>query len=174
MHNLIRFYNQNRRRVWIIVLIILSFFLLIRVLNYIAIKNNERTQNNTTKSINVTDNNTATEVDKYTSDKSAVKGSSVQKSKLNQAQELLDSFFENCNNKNLETAYNLLTDECKETVYPTLEAFQNNYYNNMFEGKEKIYSFENWHSDTYYITLKEDLLKTGSVNTSENIKNDYK
>ena len=172
MHNLVRYYNQNRKSIWRTILIIIAILILIRLLNYLTIKNDEKKKNNQNIT-NTISTNSASKSSKYTSNKSVVKGTTIQKSKLEHVQDLLDEFYDNCNNKNLQDAYNLLTDECKELVYPTLESFQKNYYNNMFEGTTKIYSFENWHDDTYYITIKDDILSTGKTNTSDNIKNDY-
>ena len=173
MHNLIRYYNQNRRKVWLVIVIIIASYSLIRLLNYFTIINNEKRQQSTgnvqaEKSTNSYEKNST-----YTTNKSAVSGITVQSGKLEQVQKLLDSFIDNCNNRNLEEAYSLLTDECKEEVYPSLDAFKENYYNNMFEGKTKIYSFQNWHDNTYYITLMEDILSTGKINVSDNEKHDY-
>lgn len=173
MYNLIRYYNQNRRKVWTAIAIIIAIMLFIRLLNYFTIISNER-DNKNREAIDTTLNTSKAEEDiKYTSNKSAVKGSMVQNSRLEYVQNLLDSFIDNCNSNHLEEAYNMLTDECKDIVYPTLEAFKKNYYNNMFEGEKKIYSFENWYGDTYYLTLKEDILATGMSKASQNVKNDY-
>lgn len=172
MQNLIRFYNQNRKSIWRTILIIIAILLFIRLLNYLTVKNDEKKQNSQ-EVANTTSTNSTSKDLTYTSNKSAVKGTTIQKSKLEHAQDLLDEFFNNCNNQNLEEAYNLLTDECKEFVYPTFESFQKNYYDNVFEGTTKLYSFENWHDNTYYITIKDDILFTGKTNTSDNVKNDY-
>ena len=57
----------------------------------------------------------------------------------------------------------MLTDKCKELVYPSLKSFKLNYYDNVFKGEKKAYSFENWFGNTYYVKLTSDALSTGKV-----------
>lgn len=171
MHNLVRFYNQNRKSIWRTILIIIAIIIFIRLLNYFTVKNSEVRSN--TDGLKESNETNILQGSTYTSKKSAVSGTTIQKSKLNHIQELFDSFFDSCNNHNIENAYNMLTDDCKEVVYPTIESFEENYYNNLFEGNKKIYSFINWHENTYYITLKDDILTSGKINSNDNIKNDY-
>ena len=42
MHNLKRFYDQNRKGIWMAIIIIASIFILLQLLNYFAKKNNEK------------------------------------------------------------------------------------------------------------------------------------
>ena len=171
--NIIRFYNQNRRYIWRVATIILAIFILIQLLNYLTIKKNEKiiSEMDTKKTENNTSNYSTDS--KYTSNKSVVNNRNVNKNKMESTQEVLDKFFSNCNNQKLQEAYDLLTDECKELVYPSLDSFKTNYYNNMFGGKIKNYSFENWYDNTYYITINEDILSTGKFNSDEDKLNDY-
>lgn len=173
MHNLIRFYNQNRKKIWNVIVIIIFALIMIRLLNYLTILNNQK-NSNVSGSLNIVQSEKKEKINnKATSNKSMVNGKNISNKQLESTQIILDRFIDNCNSQNLEGAYNLLTDECKETVYPTLESFKNNYYNNMFEGEKKIYSFANWYNNTYYVTLKDDILATGKINASENAKSDY-
>ena len=110
---------------------------------------------------------------KYSSDKSSIDGSSVSKSNLENAQNVFDNFFNACNNQKYEEAYNLLTDKCKELVYPSLKSFKLNYYDNVFKGEKKAYSFENWFGNTYYVKLTSDALSTGKVTSEKDAKYDY-
>ena len=36
----------------------------------------------------------------------------------------IETFVQRCNNKEYEAAYNMLSDDCKAEVYPTLSSFQ--------------------------------------------------
>jgi len=67
----------------------------------------------------------------------------------------------------------MLTDRCKEWLYPTLKNFKINYIDNIFEGKEKVYSFENWYKNTYYVTITESSLSTGKILAEKEAKHDY-
>ena len=69
----------------------------------------------------------------------------------------------------------MLSNECKEKIYPSLEYFTNNYYKKIFY-MNRMYDLENWYTSrnryTYYIKYTEDALATGKVN-SENNRSDY-
>lgn len=171
--NIVRFYNQNRRKIWMAILIIASFIILIRLLNYLAIRkaNNEddriKVSNEQTKVNNVPSNSTAT------SGNSGVTGGKVSSDNIKNTQEVLDKFFKFCNNRDLNNAYAMLTDKCKELVYPNVDLFKSNYYDNIFGGQVKMYSFENWSGNIYKVTIEDDILSTGKISSESDKKNDY-
>lgn len=173
--NIIRYYNQNRKRIWGIVIIIIFAIVFLKLLNVTYLKQTKnKIENN---NFDVSKTNTVTQEEnsntKYSSDKSSIKGSSVSKSNLENAQNVFDNFFNACNNQKYEEAYNLLTDKCKELVYPSLKSFKLNYYDNVFKGEKKAYSFENWFGNTYYVKLTSDALSTGKVTSEKDAKYDY-
>ena len=69
----------------------------------------------------------------------------------------------------------MLSEECKEVIFPSLERFKTEYVDRIFSIK-RMYSLENWYSTkeftTYYIKYTEDFLATGTVN-NENTLGDY-
>lgn len=173
--NIIRYYNQNRKKVWGIIIIIIFAIVFLKLLNITYSKQvKKKNENNNFET--VTDSNVTNEISsdaKYNSDKSSIKGSSVLKSDLKNTQNILDNFFTACNNQKYEEAYNMLTDKCKELVYPSLKSFKFNYYDNVFKGEKKSYSFENWFGNTYYVKLTQDALSTGKVESAKDAKYDY-
>ena len=60
---------------------------------------------------------------------------------------IIDNFIEYCNNGNVKEAYDLLSSDCKESKYPNVDIFTNNYYNKIFETS-KTYTVQAWISDT--------------------------
>lgn len=174
MNNFIRYYNQNRRLIWRIVVIIIAIWIFLRFLNYLSINNNKKkiSSNNNVTNNSTLNNQYTTNDSTYTSNNSAVSGSSVNKKILNETQSLLDVFYGYCNKKDLASAYDMLTDECKELIYPSLNIFEKNYYNNVFKGYTKAYSFENWYNDTYYVKISDNALATGKVDNID-VKYDY-
>ena len=84
---------------------------------------------------------------------------------------VINEFIENCNERNIEKAYSLLSNECKEEMYPTAKDFYENYYMMVFNNNKLEYSVENWIQDTYEVKFIEDMLATGKIN-DEN-KQDY-
>ncbi len=170
--NIVRLYNQNRRKFWGAIIIIAFILILIQSFNYIAENKNNKDIGKQTNT--VTNYGTATtSTSKVISNTSGVTGGKVYETELEKTQKVLNKFFDYCNNKNLEQAYNMLTDECKQLIYPTLDLFEANYYNNIFEGKRKNYLFENWNGDTYRIKIKEDALANGYLSSDDNEKIDY-
>ena len=167
MYKLIRFYNQNRRKILIIILIIVFIIAIIQILNYFA--KNKESENNIKKSS--TSNNYAN-VQELVSDKSAISGQSVSKNKLKEDTEIINQFFKYCNDGNIEAAYEILTDECKEEMFPTIDDFKNIYYTNVFNGETRTYSIENWIGDVYKVDIIGDILSTGKLNNSDT-KQDY-
>ena len=75
----------------------------------------------------------------------------------------IDTFVRRCNNKEYENAYNMLSEECKEEVYPTLNSFQK-YVDARFKEK-RAYSIQNFSNVgkqyIYDVNLMEDLMATG-------------
>ena len=78
---------------------------------------------------------------------------------------LVDTYFNYCNNGEYENAYNLITDECKKAYYPTLEEFTA-YVNHVFEGKKKIYTLQSYsivdNIYVYNIKILDDILANGT------------
>lgn len=168
--NLRRYYNQNRKKIWGIVIIIFSAFIFLQLVNYIykiniEKKSTARIDSNTTTQMNT---NTTT----LTTNKSVVTGNTVSNNQLQDATTIIDKFISYCNNKELQEAYDLLTEECKTQMYATLEVFEQAYYNDVFGGESKNCSIENWVNNTYKVKIMDDILATGRSNNGY-AKQDY-
>lgn len=168
--NLIRYYNQNRKKIWGILIIIISAFILFRLVNYIYKINREKgiATNDGNSQIGKTISNTT----QLTTNQSVVIGEKVSNSQLENATDTIDKFISYCNNKELQQAYDLLTDECKTQMYDTLEVFEQAYYNDVFQGEKKTCSIENWVDNTYKVRIIDDMLSTGKNNNGR-AKQDY-
>lgn len=166
MMNLIRYYNQNRKKIWGIIIIIAFIFIFIYLLNDIYNRGKENKQSQIENQINFNTNTT-----KLTENRSVVTGDSVSNKKLETATTIIDQFISYCNNKELEKAYNMLSQDCKDQMYGTQEEFEEAYYNNVFEGKNKTCTVENWHQDIYQVKILDNLLATGK--STGNTKQDY-
>jgi len=151
---IIRWYNQNRKMIWIVILTIVAIIALIQTLdNYY--KNNpkeESSSTNSTTAYNANNNYsviTREEVDETISEESI---------------DLIERFLDNCNKGQIEYAYNLISAQCKEELYPTLEDFETTYHKKIFT-KQKNYDSMLWiatsNRHTYRIEIVDDLLATG-------------
>lgn len=158
MNKFVRFYNQNREQLFVTIIIIVMIIAVIQVLNGFAKKNNEKK--------NAVNNQEV--VSKQEQKIEDIKQSVISDNKVNENEfktesRVIDNFIKYCNNGKVEQAYNLLTDECKQNLYPTVNDFSNNYVSNMFKTY-KTYSIQNYIDNTYIIRLTEDMLSTGKSN----------
>lgn len=156
--NLIRYYNQNRKQIWRILIIILSAILLLQFVNYLyKVRREKESTSNQLENQTINTSNAS----KVTTNESTVTGKKVENKQLQTAVDTIDQFISYCNNQDLEKAYDLLTEECKKEMYPNREAFKKSYYDNIFGGKKKTCTIENWVDNIYKVKIKEDILTTG-------------
>ena len=115
MARLSRFYNQNRHIIWIIIVSAVLVFGIIRILNNIY--KNKPIDSSSTNSTTTYNN------DNY----SIISRTEVSEQEVNETTNIVDEFIKFCNNKDISSAYNLLSKDCKETLYPTEEKFSKDY-----------------------------------------------
>ena len=169
MGNIIRFYNQNRRSIWIFLVIIFFLFILLQTINYLAgTKQKNKTQEVNNINVSNEENNNI----EITSNKSVVSGNALSTTSLKKDTDTIEKFLNYCNNQKIEEAYNMLTDECKEELYPAKEDFKTYYYGDIFNGEKIIFEVENWINDTYKVDIVPDMLSTGKSNNGFS-KQDY-
>ena len=166
MHNLRRFYYQNKYKIWGIIIFIVLILLVIQVVNKLVEYSNEQslkeaTANNITNNTNINNQNKDTYV---SSDRSSVTGEIINDSTLEKASNAIENFISACNNGNIEQAYNLLSDDCKEELYPDINKFKILYYDSIFGGSKKTASLENWSSNTYKVNIAQDIMASGNIN----------
>lgn len=155
-----RFINQNRNIIILVALICAFIVLLIKTLNGFLSnpqEDNDDGQNNLSNDIQKTKN-------------SVISNSTLDDNTAQDNYEVLEKFIQLCNENNSAEAYELLSDECKQNVYPNLEGFTQNYVNIVFKNK-KSFDAKNWieYGDyiTYLITYTGDIISTGDVNNDK-------
>lgn len=164
MYKLIRYFNQNRKRIIIIIIGIVFFLGLIQLLNYFA-KNSNSSNNNVIVKDTVINN-------ELVSNKSAVSGSNIAQQKLKRDTDIITKFMDYCNLGKVEEAYNLLTDECKEEMYPNVQQFKEIYFDELFNEEKKNYTIQNWTGSIYEVRVTDDILSTGKIDNTVT-KQDY-
>ena len=176
MHKIIRWFNQNRTEAIIIFAIIAFLFIILRVLNGIVGIQQEQRRNELSNTNNIENRNMQSDIN--VEDKAVIDGAKLTQVEKTTYKGIIKEFVNYCNTgktEDVEKAYNMLSDECKEVLYPTAADFVKNYYLNIFYIT-RIYSLETWFSEgnytTYYIKYTEDVLATGNVKSSDN-KTDY-
>ncbi len=122
--------------------------------------------------LNRTDTNTETEnsISIYNPQKTMISGDKVTNDEYSEDNNLISKFVEYCNNGNEEEAYKLISDDCKNELYPTVELFKNRYCNGLFNGN-KQYNLQSWINEdnyhTYRVRFTEDFLSTGNYESSQ-------
>ena len=171
-------YIYNKNKVIIAVLAIVVVALVSIIVNLVNSMQSNNTQTNTLANIQTNENIQQEEnpVGNFTdiyvdSNDSSVTGESVGFSQTNML-DTINQFAQLCNEGNVNAAYNMLSDECKEDVYPSLDSFSNNYYNAIFNGQKKNILVENWVNNIYKVTFENDALSTG-IYTEEGTIQDY-
>lgn len=158
-----RFLNQNMMEIAVAILIIAFIIFILQVLNNAAKKKRQQVVQ---KSHVVTDSSTET----------IISGSNVPEATNQENSKLIDSFIEYCNAKNLVAAYELLSRDCKEQLYQTIEDFKEYYYDKVFQSA-KTYSMQSWISYsnqyTYKVKILDDMLATGQYSNSNMIEDYY-
>ncbi len=160
MRKIIRYFHENKQKILIIVGMLAFIIFIVHFLNSVIRKNNisnNRVESNTSKIQDVTIPN-----------RPAVSDEKIPNEKVKEDAEFIRDFVSYCNEKKYEEAYNLLSEDCKEVLYPDLKKFTDDYVDYIFKTK-KIYNLELWQNDTYKITYYEDnLLATGGQTTNNN------
>lgn len=162
MNKIIRMWNQNRKKIIIIALGVVFIFAIIQVLNQVAKEENQKKANNNVFSVQNYQKLPTT---------SSRTGEVVSEEKTKANVNIIENFVQACNNEDIKKAYDLLTDECKNTLFPTEQEFIDNYYNLIFKTKKTI-DIENYKNssktNTYIVTFYEDSISTGNVSSSQN------
>ena len=160
LRNLRILYHNNKTKIWLILGIIIFVYVIIRMFNAQIKKENEEKINNGT--------NQNFQVTTYlpSSQTSVMTNSSTTKENVKKDTEIIKNFIDFCNDNNIEEAYNLLSQQCKDELYKNINDFYNKYYKNIFNEK-RSYDIENWASSkniTYKVKYLNDIMSSGTVN----------
>lgn len=159
MHKFIKMFYDNKFNVLKVIGIAVFILIIIQVANsmYKAqnLKEYEEYKNNIGSSDNTTIDN---------SDYLINQSKTVKKSDDKVIKNTMEQFVSYCNNNNLEEAYEILTEDCKKRLYPTIEDFEQNYVSKIFD-EQKSYTMQAWEKEdnkvVYIINYTGDILATG-------------
>lgn len=162
----IRYFNQNKSKVIMIVIAVILAFILIQALNQFIEDENKSRINELTNTVII---------DKEIKD-SVIKEGSTSTEVAKKSKSMIDEFVKYCNTRNTKKAYELLSQDCKDILFPTEEDFINTYYNLVFNSY-KEYEIENWVSNGNYITYKirytNDALAQGGYKSEYTLEDYY-
>lgn len=185
MNKLIRFYNMNKNKIWLSVIwCVFLVILFVAFKNFMIEKDKKKNEIRDSYIANSNQNNKTKYEDKVTikSDTSISNPYDETDIETNIIKRTITQFAEEINKGNIEASYNMITKECKEILYPTLEDFYNNYVIENWK-KGSTYELEKWINNTYKVNIIPDLLSSGTTKddkikmdyvTVESINNEYK
>lgn len=166
MNNIIRFWNQNRKGIIAGIAAIVLLIVIIQALNQMAKKQKEKQYENKIE---------LTEEEKELPTESIIGDDKIGIDTTKSNVKIIEEFIKKCNNNDIEGAYLMLTEECKDALFRTQEDFKNGYYNIIFKNK-KLANIEYLTSSnkkyTYQVKFYEDILSTGK-SESTNSYQDY-
>lgn len=169
MRKLLKYWQNNKQKILITVGVIVFVFICIQVANEMVKQQNKNENSNVQNTPPIAQDITKPEEPILTQ-------KPLNETEQEENAQLIANFVKLCNEKNIEQAYELLSNECKEEIYYNIDIFENNYISTIFSTK-KEYSLELWatfnNNTTYQITYYEgNLLQTGG-NISEGNFVDY-
>ena len=162
------FYYNNKEKFWVTIGIIVFVIVLIQIINGV-IKNNreEEKNNNTNESSIIASGSSKNETYLPSRTDSVISDSKVSKDRIEEDTNIIESFVNFGNANDVEGAYNLLSQDCKDEMFQTIDRFYEFYFKNIFNEK-RSYDLENWDSTgsrtTYRIKYQNDIMATGMIN----------
>lgn len=153
-------YYNNKEKIWVILGICILIYVVIRLINNSIIKNNQENANNI-QNISTTKQYTPSTTSPVITD------STISKNTLEEHTNIIEQFMEYGNSNNVEGAYGLLSQDCKDEMFSTIDRFYNNYFKDIFSEK-RSYDMETWMeyngNVTYRIKYLNDIMATGTIN----------
>lgn len=156
------FYQNNKQKIWKTIGILILIYVIIQIANYSIKKDREENISENGIIEKAIKQNTS---DLPSSSTSTITDSKVSEEDLKKDTELMENFIAMCNEGKVEEAYQLLSKDCKEELFPSVQDFYNNYYKDIFNEK-KSYDFETWVNYgvvTYKVKLLPDIMSSGKV-----------
>lgn len=162
IHKIRQYCHQNKNKVRAVILIIAFSVIALQLMNYMSMK---RVINDGQEDIIGANNNSTSETNNaIIKNESVVTGQKINSTTLKNVNDLIQKFVEECNNGNIEQAYELLSSDCKNVNYKNLQRFKQMYYDKVFgESGNKNITIENWISDTYRVNFYNDIIETGKI-----------
>lgn len=159
------FYYNNKQIIWVSLGIIVFVYVIIRIINYnIRIDNEKQLAEQNSQVNSVSQSNTAYLPSKTTP---IMSDSEVSEDTLESDTQIIQKFIDCGNSNDVEGAYNLLSQDCKDEMFSDINRFYNNYFKNIFAQK-RSYDLETWSSYGDYVTYRvkylNDIMATGNIN----------
>ena len=115
------------------------------------------------------ENTTVGNQSSYKPAEAVIDGEDVDETVYEKEESIINTFVDYCNQGKITEAYNMLSSDCKEALYPNQQSFENNYYKNIFTEKRTC-NLQAWINDDNYTTYRVryigDIMSTGDYENS--------
>lgn len=168
LNNLFRKYNQNKRGLWTIIIVMVFSYVIIQAV-YGLLRNikekkreelinqiNENTQISSNSNLENNTQDTNSEITTDTTRKNSKK--------------LIEQFVKYCNNNQIEDAYGMISKDCKTALFPNINIFKNNYIKKIFnQNKTAKVEKEIYGNGIYKVTYMNNILQSGGKSDKQRI-----
>ena len=164
MLKIVRLYNRNRKIIWIWLIIAIFCVAIINLVQYAYMEQSRKLAEKAANQITIEEEkeNPSEVVNYNEAAQSITAGGAVDRDIRDEVQGVLEQFIQYVTNEQIEQAYGLLTEDCKEILYPTLEGFEQKYCQDLYH---KIYDFQSWSSTdntyVYQVRFYDNMLSAG-------------
>ncbi len=161
MRWLIKYFRENRKKVLTIIGAIAFGIFMIHFINSMIKMNIKNKDGGTSDEVS----NKQVAIDVTKPSESVITGTQITNKKAEENADIISKFVNECNQKNYQSAYDFLSNDCKEAIYPDVNQFAKYYVDAIFQST-KSYKLELWQAYstayTYQIIYQEgNLLATG-------------
>ena len=169
-NKIIRYINQNRRKIIAIIIAIIFMLSIINKLNDKVKRENMIQKEETEQKENSSNKNIDNEKGNINiSEKPIMGGETTINKEYVKDVSMVNKFIEACNKKDYQIGYDMLSFDCKEVLYPTIEDFKEKYVDINFVQEREVY-MQTWLKKSdfiiYRVKFREDLMNLGEYNQS--------
>lgn len=168
LNNLFRKYNQNKRGLWTIIIVIVFSYVIIQAVYGLLINIKEKKREELINQINEnTQISSNSNLENNTQDtNSEITTDTTRKN----SKKLIEQFVKYCNNNQIEDAYGMISKDCKTVLFPNINIFKNNYIKKIFnQNKTAKVEKEIYGNGIYKVTYMNNILQSGGKSDKQRI-----
>lgn len=160
INNLFRKYNQNRRGILTIIIVIVFSYLILQAVFGLIRSNDKKKMEQLIEQYDKEQGNNIIS----TNNTIAGNKSEIQEK---DGETTINYFVTYCNQNKIEEAYNLLSEDCKEALFPNTNIFKKNYVEKIFnEIKTPKVEKSMYGTNIYKVTYNSNILASGNASST--------
>lgn len=165
INNLFRKYNQNRKDILTIIIVIVFTYILLQVVFGLIRSNNKRKMEQLVEQYN----NEQSENKNYQSNTiNSTTTDDKQEVAEEKSKAAIEKFVMLCNQNKIDESYSMLSDDCKKVLFMTTSIFDKNYVKKIFTEK-RIAQIERsmYGTNIYKVTYNNNVLSSGATKSNK-------